>query len=398
MSVADARPTYVRWTRSSRAFATGALLAIGGLTLLLWNTPTALGSLLFWLLGALIGLDAMRGGYFAEGTGSFWIDNGILHVKRGVDVWKLRGDSLVGASSSRGQQGWDMTLQARGKLPITLQGLDEDSVQQICEVLGIGSAGFGQIVFRARSGRTAAAVLLGVMGTYMLFMSFAMAAGVFGALMLPFAVLLYLFGMGRREPVVSLSDEGLGILWLSRRVVIPWQALTGIRRDPKSLTLHVAGQPVPIILPIRKFFIAEALSPAEADLVERQVEAALERARGLGRPRRIDATGTSELLGRGTLPMVEWHAHLDRLAAEMAHGGGYRSLRIDRDALHEVLSNPDADPMSRVGAARILARVEGERVRERIEVARASMHSEEDIVAFEDAIAETEIAARRPLR
>ena len=55
---------------------------------------------------------------------------------------------------------------------------------------------------------------------------------------------------------------------------------------------------------------------------------------------------------------------------------------------------PDADALARVGAARILSRVEGDSVRERIEVARASMHEEEDIVAFEDALAETETAER----
>ena len=176
--------------------------------------------------------------------------------------------------------------------------------------------------------------------------------------------------------------------------MIPWQALTAVERQPKALVLHVAEQPIPVVLPIRSVFLGEALSEQEASLVEAQVEAALERARGLGRPRRFDATGTSELIARGRMQQSEWHAHLDRLAAEMASGGGYRSVRLDRDALHEVLLDPDAEPLARVGAARILTRAFGDQVRERIEVARASMHEEEDILAFEEALADAELAAQ----
>jgi len=394
MSVVDLRPTHVRWTRSSRGIAALALGAIALLTVLLWSTQTALGALAMWLLGALVGLDSMRNGYFAAGPGTFHVAEGALHVKSGRSTWTVRGENLVGASTSRGEGGWELTLQARGSMPFTLEGLDEDSVQRICEVLGIGSAGFGELALRPRSGngRVGIATMFGLMGGYMLFFfAVAVPVGAYGAMILPFATLLLLTGMGRRQSVVTLSDAGVGILWGARPVTIPWQAITAIQREPNALVLTVADQQVPVVLPIRSFFIGDSLSPTEANLVERQVEAALERSRGLGRPRRIDVTGTSELLARGNMPTVEWHAHLDRLAAEMAHGGGYRSVRIDRDVLHQVLSNPDAEPLARIGAARVLARVEGGQVRERIEIARGSLHSEEDIVAFESALAETEL-------
>lgn len=396
MSASEARPTYVRWTRSTRPYALGALLALFVLTPVLWTTHLFLVNLALWGIGALIGIDSIRNGFFLQNAGSFSVEGGALHVKAGRSTWQLRGENLVGASSSRGERGWDLTLQARGELPITLQSLDEASVQQICEVLGIGSAGFGEIAFRPRSSsaRAASAVGLGMAGGYALLigLSSGMAAGTFAAMMLPFALLLLASNRGKREPVLSLSDLGLGVFYGARRIVIPWQALTGVQREANALVLHVAGQQVPVVIAIRTMFVGDSLSPQEADLVEAQVRAALERSRGLGRPRRIDATGTSELLSRGQMNKAEWHAHLDRLAAEMAHGGGYRSLRIDRDALHEVLLNPDAEALARVGAARILARVEGERVRERIEVARASMHEEEDILAFEDALAEADMA------
>lgn len=399
MSALVARPTHVRWTRSTRKLALAALLTLGGLTPLLWNESHFLASLALWAVGAMLGIDAIRNGFFLQNAGSFSIEGGNLHIVAGRSRWKLRGENLVGASTSRGAGGWDLTLQARGHLPITLQALDEDAVQRICEVLGIGSAGFGEIAFRPRSStsRVGFAVGLGVVGTYVLAIGAAssMAAGAFGLMMLPFAAMLFLSGLGKREPVVSLSDLGLGVFYGARRIVIPWQALTAVQREPRSLVLHVAGQAVPVVVPIRTVFVGESLSPQEADLVEAQVLAALERSRGLGRPRRVDATGTSELLSRGHMQTVEWHAHLDRLATELEHGGGYRSLRIDRDALHEVLLNPDADALARVGAARILARVEGERVRERIEVARASMHEASDILAFEDALADTERAGER---
>lgn len=400
MSPADARPTRVRWTRSSRALAWGALAMVLGMTTLFWSTQSVLASIALWALGAVLGIDAVRSGFFFEGAGSIWIEDGALHVRRGRNRWVLRGESLVGASSSRGSGGWDITLQARRQLPLTLKDLDEDSVQRICEVLGIGAAGFGTLSFRRRSstGQTALATVLGIMGTYMLMFSAAMPAGYYGVMMLPFALLLLLVGRGR-EPIVSLADEGLGIVWFGRRVTIPWQSLNGVQRTPNSLMLQVVGQPTPIVLPIRRVLLGEALAPVEADLVEAQAWAAIERTRGRGRPRVVDATGTSEMLGRGSLTSPEWHAHLDRLAAEMAHGGGYRSVRIDRDVLHRVLGNPDAEPTARVGAARVLARVEGERARERIEIARASLHDDADIQAFEDALAEleSEPAARRQL-
>ncbi len=398
MSVPVARSTHVLWTRSTRRFALAALLSLSGLTPLLWSTHHLMANVAMWAIGAMLGIDAIRNGFFLQSAGFFSIDSGALHVAAGRTRWTLRGENLVGASTSRGDGGWDLTLQTRGSLPITLQTLDEDAVQRICEVLGIGSAGFGEIAFRPRSStaRVGAAVVLGVMGTYLLMLGSAtsMTAGAFGVMMLPFAVMLFLSGVGKRESVVSLSDLGLGVWHGARRIVIPWHALTDVQRQAKSLVLHVAGQAVPVVIAIRSVFLGESLSPQEADLVQAQVRAALERSRGLGRPRRVDATGTSELLGRGQMLRAEWHAHLDRLATEMAQGGGYRSLRIDRDALHEVLLNPDADALARVGAARILARVEGERVRERIEVARASMHEESDILAFEEALADSDALER----
>lgn len=398
MSAFEARSTYVRWTVSTRWYAFGALLALAVLTPLLWTTELVLASVLLWALGGMLGLDSIRNGFFRRSDGAFAVEGGALHVSAGRSKWTLRGENLVGASSSRGASGWDLTLQARGQLPVTLQGLDEDSVQRICEVLGIGSAGFGEISFRPRSStsRVGATVVLGVMGTYTLTIGVlsGMPAGALGAMMLPFALVLFLSNLGKRDSVVSLSDAGLSVFYGARRIVIPWQALTGIEREANALILHVAGQAMPVVIAIRTVFVGESLSPQEADLVEAQVQAALERARGLGRPRLIDASGTSELLGRGHMNKSEWHAHLDRLATEMAHGGGYRSVRIDRDVLHQVLLNPDADALARVGAARILSRVEGDSVRERIEVARASMHEEEDILAFEDALAETEAAER----
>ena len=123
---APAHPTTVRWTRSTRPFAAFALLALGVAAPLFWGVHFFPVNLALWAVGALLGLDAIRRGFFMQRAGTFQVEAGALQIRAGRTAWTLRGDRLVGASSSRGEGGWDLTLQARGQLPVTLHGLDEE--------------------------------------------------------------------------------------------------------------------------------------------------------------------------------------------------------------------------------------------------------------------------------
>lgn len=402
-----ARQIQVQWTRSTLRVAQIATLLILALMVLAgagWLPVAAnvYGTLIYFL-GALVGFHGVRRGWRVRRAGSFRIEKGALQLQAARARWSLRGETLVGASSSRGERGWDLTLQSRGDAPITLKGLSEDDVQQICEVLGIGAAGFGELSLRSEGspGRFFLAGACGLFGVGLL------GVASVGSLIAyaTWAVLVCLgfvaTSMFSRQTACTLSDAGIGLQYLGRHVVLPWHQLAGVQRLSHVLNLYVSGQPFPFAVPIQRAggFISGGLTPTDADLVQQQAEAALERARGKGRPRKIDATGTSEMLARQDRPTHEWYAYLDALAADMLHGGGYRGVHLDPNVLHEVLRNPDAEASVRAGAARILARIEGDRVRERIEIAVGSLHDEADILTFEEALQEPlQAAAPRALR
>lgn len=386
----------VRWT--DRAFRSPYVLALQALMVLgiaVDVVPTGVGIAIAAFAGFFEWLDYFRKAREHAFEATITLEAASVVVRSPARRWLVTAKNLTGATTARGASGWDLTLQQRRAAPVVLEGLDESAVQAICQALGIGWKGVGTLQFRdARSPATP--IVIAFISCYV--MPIAMAVSVEFPAVGAAAILVWtaiLAGMGRfrSDPIFTMAEAGMTFAVNSARYGIEWREFTRVARTEHELQLWTR-HPYPQRLPIQPGPGRGALSRHEADLVVQHVTAAMDRARGLTRPRRLDVTG--ELLNQGTLPTAEWHAQLDRMAAELSgRGGGYRSYQLTLEQLHDVLQNPDAEPRARIGAARIVARLEGEGGRQRIELVRSSLRTEEHEAALEEALELQEAHARR---
>lgn len=382
-------PVTLHWTaRALRSPYVLGLQALVVLAMALHLVPAAIGLGLTFAGGLFQWLDYFRGAREHTVAGRITIEAAAIGVHAGARQWRIDARKVTGATTARGAEGWDLTLQQRGALPLVLEGLDEGATQAICQALGIGWKGVGTLAFR--DARPAAVPLLFAFASvYVLPVAAAfgaMAPAALAAVMLAWTLVFAAISHFRKAPVFTMAEDGMTFAVSSSRYGIDWRELSHVERTECELLLWTRRHPFPQRFAIRERPGRGVLSRYEADLVVQHVTAAMDRARGLARPRRIDVTG--ELLHQGALPTAEWHAQLDRMAAELSgRGGGYRSSQLSLEQLHDVLANPDADPLARIGAARIVARVEGEGGRPRIEMVRNSLRAEEHEAALDEALA-----------
>lgn len=312
---------------------------------------------------------------------------GYIQIKRaGTRNQRIRARDIVGATTTRTRDGVLLTFQhASRDQPITLCVADDNEANQIRHALGIGHSGFGTVAWRSvpnASTKTMvggsavaaacflACVLFGVVGI-------GGGAGLFGTFAFLAMIIAFLSWLGRgTEPGVVMTHEGLRLRTVHGWFAVPYELVHQVTDHGRGLSFTVpppygsvgveCGGPV-----------FGGLSPEDREVVIRQIEAAGQRARGLG-PQKNDASARVDVLRRNGASPRDWLMRLDMQGQMLtsASGAGYRGNTLDAEDLWTILEDPEAEPELRTAAARVLKHSQHADARPRIEAAVAAIRDE----------------------
>jgi hypothetical protein len=117
------------------------------------------------------------------------------------------------------------------------------------------------------------------------------------------------------------------------------------------------------------------LSADDRKVIIKQIEAAGQRARGLG-PQKNDASARVDILRRNGQTPRDWLMRLDMQGQMMSSGHGYRGNTLDAEDLWAILEDPEAEPELRTAAARVLKHSTHAEARPRIDAAVAAVRED----------------------
>ncbi len=300
---------------------------------------------------------------------------------------RIRARDLKGATTARTATGFLLTLSLRTRdQPITFETESEPELDGLRSALGIGHGGFGAIRWRtcpsgneraAIIGRTAsalAAALVLAVAAVSGFSGAAVMAAFVGVLILPWSLFLTLIGglFSDRQPNLIMSSDGIRFVSPFKHwQYVPYADLIALEASATGLAFALK--------PPHAITWVKATSPGgggglstfeRAGLVA-QIEAAAQRARGLGKVK-DDVTGRVDVLLRRGEDVRSWLARLDRTGQLLASGAGYRGVDLDQEALWAILEDPDASLELRTAASRVLSHATEPEARVRIEAAHAA--------------------------
>jgi hypothetical protein len=304
----------------------------------------------------------------------------------------LRARDLLGVTTARTDEGFHLvaTRKTQDRRPIVLTVASLAELRAVLDALGVGEDGFGTVRF----GTTPRALglvtgLAGAVMTVTAAIAFVETAlGRFLPDALDDAVLattisaffLSIWGiLALIEKVadgeVALRDVGVGTS--ANRRVYPWAAIDTPRLEGADLVFWPRGAPQTAWAAVRVGLDDDARAwfgagKAERGVLAAVVEAAARRAMGEGDIHRVDGSAVAHLRRNGE-SLREWLARLDGVAASLA-GGAFRGGSIDTKLLQDLLADPGADGELRIAAGRILAHLDLDEARVRIDDAVAKAH------------------------
>ncbi len=298
---------------------------------------------------------------------------------------QIRAKDITGATTARTKSGILLTLQHRKRAqPLTLELSSEAEVERVRHALGIGHGGFGTIAWRTLNDSTTSAALVGrVLGFTVAMLAMVVAStgsaeaariaastlgqsGVIGTIL----GLMGLYATGP-QPSIFMGSDGLRLKTPRGWFALPYDAIHHVEAGPRGLVFHV---------PEPYFRVAvERVSPwlggpsdHEHEVIALQVQAASQRARGLG-PHKRDVTGRVDVLRRQGESPRDWLVRLDMAGQLLSTGSGYRGNTLDAEDLWTILEDPEAEPDLRAAAARVLRHQPTPEARVRIDAAVAAV-------------------------
>lgn len=304
----------------------------------------------------------------------------------------LRAQDLRGVTTARTDAGFHLVAtrkdQDRRPIVVTVGTLDE--LRAVLGALGVGEDGFGTVRFGTTP--RALSVITGVTGaitTFAAAVAFVETAvgqllpdalddAVFAATVSGFFLTLWtIFALAERvlDGEVALRDIGVGTS--ANRRLYPWAAIDTPHLEGADLVFWPRGAPQTPWAAVRVGLDDDArawfgAAKAEREVFAAVVEAGARRAMGEGEVRRVDGSAVAHLRRNGQ-SLREWLARLDATAASLA-GGAFRGSSIDSKLLQDLLADPGADGELRIAAGRILAHLNLEEARVRIDDAVAKAH------------------------
>jgi len=329
--------------------------------------------------------------------------DGAVHVANaGVLRQVIRARRIRAASTARTARGACLALVRSDRASPLLVELQSDAdVIAICDALGIGHAGFGEITWEhTRAPRELivsqiALALLWLASGAALASSFDVEGHIAVATLV--LTVFYLVAQRIRErKTLTLSPAGLCVRAEWRRDVYPYHQIRDVRARDDGIEMTLESGAVRFVPVDVTSHFTGGLTAAELALVADQVRSASLRAHGHG-PSRDGAAARVDVLRRRDEPASAWLGRLDTLAATLTHeAAGYRQAVPARDDLWGALRDPEADIEVRAAAARVLVRVDGDDARKRVRAVAASVRVASDadhILAALDP--DTEVAATK---
>jgi hypothetical protein len=323
---------------------------------------------------------------------------------------RIRARDVAGATTARTERGVLLTLALKGDpRPHSIEVANETEAAELRRALGIGHDGFGTITWQPAASRTQAAgftgrVTLGLLGSTVALAAIVdVRAGIvtaaLGSIVFVFALLAVGLGAAYRvgQPTVVMAPEGLRVRSRNGKYLFfPYAAVHSVTREGNALHFVLAPPAGHVVVDASRPLRGEGLSEDEGAALAAQIEAAGQRARGLGKAKR-DVTGALDTLRRKGEALRAWLARLDTTGKTLATGKGYRSVDVDAEALWEVLEDPDASTELRVAAARVLRHGADEASGARIEAALSAARDEQESTRLRIAVRDDLDDAREEL-
>jgi hypothetical protein len=313
------------------------------------------------------------------------VQPGFVRVKKaGTRNQIIRARDIVGATTTRTREGLILTLQhALRDQPITIQVADDAEATTIRHALGIGHSGYGTIAWRSipsgamkglvGSGITAALAFLACV----LFGAVGSTGGAVLAGLVAFCAMAVAFfcWLGRETtPSIVMTAEGLGLHTANGWFRVPYEWVEQVVDQGHALRISVPP-PYHAIGVLTGGPAYGGLSADDKQVIIKQIEAAGQRARGLG-PHKNDASARVDILRRNGLTPRDWLMRLDMQGQMLSEGSGYRGNTLDAEDLWAILEDPEAEPELRTAAARVLKHSTHVEARPRIDAAVAAVRED----------------------
>lgn len=339
----------------------------------------------FLSLGAINFLAAMSFRQRRARTVELEVQPGYVRVKKaGTRNQVIRARDIVGATTTRTREGLILTLQhALRDQPITIQVADDDEANTIRHALGIGHSGYGTIAWRSiPSGSMKGLVVSGMLAAlaFLACVLFGAAGSTGGAVlagMVAFCTMAVGFfcWLGRETtPSIVMTAEGLGLHTANGWFRVPYDWIEQVTDQGHALRFSVPA-PYHAVGVLCGGPAYGGLSPDDRQIIIKQVEAAGQRARGLG-PSKNDASARVDILRRNGQTPRDWLMRLDMQGQMMSSSSGYRGNTLDAEDLWAILEDPEAEPELRAAAARVLKHSTHAEARPRIDAAVAAVRED----------------------
>jgi hypothetical protein len=309
---------------------------------------------------------------------------------------QLRAREVIALSTASGQEGrvaLALSLSSAGlgrtTRPLLIEVSETEQADIVCDALGVGRRGLGQLEWPTAPRSNDRAERLAVAG--LLLSSIALPLIRLGsrseeALVLTgmtlFASLVLFLATALQSkappPALRLKPESLdlsqtGCGWAE----VPYDCIERVERTDEGIALTLSPPHSKILIPVAPGpFAARQAGEDEMAHVIAQIQDASLRARGFGRAERPLGDGVDELR-RGGESVRAWLERLDGYAVSLGKGSAYRHELVSSHDLWQALEDPDADAELRVAAARVLVRVAPEEARLRVATVAETVHDED---------------------
>jgi hypothetical protein len=360
----------------------------------------------FLSLGAINFLGALSFRQRKARAAELEVRPGYVRVKKvGTRNQVIRARDIVGATTTRTREGLILTLQhALRDQPITIQVADDAEADRIRHALGIGHGGYGTIAWRSiPSGSRKGLVGSGLLAA----LSF-LACVVFGAVdsdagaalsgIAAFTAMIIAFfcWLGRETtPSIVMTAEGVGLQTGHGWFRVPYEWIHRVADRGSAITFDVPPPYHRVAVTCTGPALG-GLSSEDREVIVKQIEAAGQRARGLG-PQKNDASARVDILRRNGQTPRDWLMRLDMQGQMLSSGSGYRGNTLDAEDLWAILEDPEAEPELRTAAARVLKHATHAEARPRIDAAVAAVREDGTSKRLRIAVQDDVEAASREL-
>lgn len=330
---------------------------------------------------------------FAEREARLELDPGRIEVRdAGLLTQRVVATRVRAASTAQLDGSYAVALECPGRWrhPLVLKVADTREVEQICDALGVGYYGVGELRWPGGAGPHRLERLVAWASAAAC--AFLVACVVFPDLIDAFASLFAFSVSG--VVAASLVLATFAIEQLRRGGPAQWVGLTKAGLDLSKMSLAFRSVPYHLIEAVAEVEGAvdvtmvkpygvlriPLLSPspldggaaADVEAFAAQLRTAARRARGDRAPE-PGVSPSVETLRRQGESVKAWLGRLDATAQSMRAGSIYRGAAVSARELCEAIDNHDADPELRAAAARVLMRVDAGEARSRVDAALATL-------------------------